>query len=92
MYSNFVMVDSKGIMAKSYSKIYTDIFSIQCANFLVCMKSDSHEIYKQHREFGTKGNHLYMLWMGWMPLIFSEKDEYAEVILRRQVNLQKSFS
>ena len=67
-------------VTSKYAMIYCPS-NVPIFGSVLCVKSDSHEIYKQHREFGIKGNHLYVLWMGWMPLIFSEKAEYAKVIL-----------
>ena len=78
-------------VTSKYAMIYCPS-NVPIFGSVLCVKSDSHEIYKQQREFGIKGNHLYMLWMGWMPLIFSEKAEYAKVILGGQANLRKSFT
>ena len=74
-----------------YSAIYCPS-NVPVFGSALSLESDSHKLHNQHREFAKRGGHIYITWMGWEPLIWSEKPEHAKIILGSQINLQKSFA
>lgn len=54
------------------------------------LESHSHKPFKQHKEFFYKGNHVYLMWFSWDPIIHASKAEYPKIVLGSQVNLRKS--